>query len=294
MGYPDNKFRPNNTISYAEIVTILARLHPSFIETNKSVFENHWAEDYFEFGRNHNYFEGFNTITVDLPANREVSFEMIYNFLNSTNRIDKNINPQPKPDTKSNIKVINGVSIDEEIFRNKSLELVNNLRKSKGIEALKDDTILRKGAYIRAEEMVPLIEKGLKQSIHLRPDGSLYITAFDYVQNEGDIFINSLAENANVVQINTSSNISIKERSEKIAQDMFNFWVSSELHHSNMVNPNLNLFDIGIAYIPSSSGAIRAVGMQMIGNADEDNIPTLTFDSVEEMEKFFESIGYSY
>lgn len=95
-GYEDGSFRPENKITYEEIITILARLHPKFKESEN--LGEDWSKVYIEFAKEVGILKDIdlNGLYKDF-AIRQKAFELIYNFYHNQKDLifgesdDKNI-----------------------------------------------------------------------------------------------------------------------------------------------------------------------------------------------------------
>lgn len=99
-GYPDGNFKPEGDITYEEIISILARIHPNYtkIETKS----NGWAEGFIKFATENGILEGLKIeSSYKSPAIREKTFEMIYNFINIENNYAKETKSTKPIETKN-------------------------------------------------------------------------------------------------------------------------------------------------------------------------------------------------
>lgn len=99
-GYPDGNFKPEGEITYEEIISILARIHPNYtkIETKS----NGWAEGFINFAAENGILEGIKIKgSYKRPAIREKTFEMIYNFKNIENNHSKEMKSTKPIETKN-------------------------------------------------------------------------------------------------------------------------------------------------------------------------------------------------
>ena len=95
-GYPDGNFRPEGEITYEEIISILARIHPNYrkIETSST----NWAEGFINFAKDNGILDDINIKgSYKSSAIREKTFEMTYNFI-------KFVENQTKSEKVSKIK----------------------------------------------------------------------------------------------------------------------------------------------------------------------------------------------
>lgn len=99
-GYPDGNFKPEGDITYEEIISILARIHPNYtkIETKS----NGWAEGFIKFATENGTLEGLKIeSSYKSSAIREKTFEMIYNFINIENNHVKETKSTKPIETKN-------------------------------------------------------------------------------------------------------------------------------------------------------------------------------------------------
>lgn len=95
-GYEDQSFRPENQITYEEIITILARLHPKFKESFS--LGDDWSKDFINFARENGILRD-----IDLEgaykeiAIRQKAFELIYNLYHSIDQENKIVVENKKP-----------------------------------------------------------------------------------------------------------------------------------------------------------------------------------------------------
>ena len=95
-GYPDGNFRPEGEITYEEMISILARIHPNYRKIEAK--STNWAEGFINFAKDNGILDD---ISIDgsykSPAIREKTFEMTYNFI-------KFVENQTKSEKVSKIK----------------------------------------------------------------------------------------------------------------------------------------------------------------------------------------------
>ncbi len=87
-GDDNGNFRPDDKISYNEILTILSRLNPSF-KDDLSAGSN-WADQYIKFAKNNGYLKDVKVEEKDFAkdATREKTFEIIYNYYHALKPIN--------------------------------------------------------------------------------------------------------------------------------------------------------------------------------------------------------------
>ena len=79
-GYPDGNFRPEGEITYEEIISILARIHPNYRKIEAK--STNWAEGFINFAKDNGILDDINIKeSYKSPAIREKTFEMTYNFI---------------------------------------------------------------------------------------------------------------------------------------------------------------------------------------------------------------------
>ena len=95
-GYPDGNFIPEGEITYEEIISILARIHPNYRKIEAK--STNWAEGFINFAKDNGILDDINIKgSYKSPAIREKTFEMTYNFI-------KFVENQTKSEKVSKIK----------------------------------------------------------------------------------------------------------------------------------------------------------------------------------------------
>lgn len=95
-GYPDGNFRPEGEITYEEMISILARIHPNYRKIEAK--STNWAEGFINFAKDNGILGDINIKgSYKSPAIREKTFEMTYNFI-------KFVENQTKSEKVSKIK----------------------------------------------------------------------------------------------------------------------------------------------------------------------------------------------
>ncbi|WP_276907511.1 bacterial Ig-like domain-containing protein, partial [Peptoniphilus duerdenii] len=95
-GYPDGNFRPEGEITYEEMISILARIHPNYRKIEAK--STNWAEGFINFAKDNGILDDINIEgSYKSPAIREKTFEMTYNFI-------KFVENQTKSEKVSKIK----------------------------------------------------------------------------------------------------------------------------------------------------------------------------------------------
>ena len=83
-GYPDGNFKPEGEITYEEVISILARIHPNY--TKIEAKSKDWAEGFIKFAVENGILDDIKIVgSYKSHAIREKTFEMIYNFKNIEN-----------------------------------------------------------------------------------------------------------------------------------------------------------------------------------------------------------------
>lgn len=120
-------------------------------------------------------------------------------------------------------------SYNYQLFEDTILEKTNELRRSKGVQPLKKNNELTKGATIRSFE-------SHQQFAHYRPDGSYFLHVFaDYNIPYKFTYIGE-----NLAMGSTRSN------EIETAEQIFLMWQRSQGHYENMIHPDFD--EIGIGY----------------------------------------------
>lgn len=84
-GYPDKTFRPDNKITYDEVITIVTRMFASKEEIDDLKI---WPTDFIVYAKDKGILENVNYRANSFQANRGDSFLMLYNALTDTSNID--------------------------------------------------------------------------------------------------------------------------------------------------------------------------------------------------------------
>lgn len=106
-GYPDGNFKPEGEITYEEVISILARIHPNY--TKIEAKSNGWAEGFINFAAENGILEELKIeSSYKSPAIREKTFEMIYNFKNIENNHAKETKSTKPIETKNDYFGWNG------------------------------------------------------------------------------------------------------------------------------------------------------------------------------------------
>ena len=120
------------------------------------------------------------------------------------------------------------IVLDQQVFSQELLKLVNELRVSVGVHKLTYDNTLQKGTNTRAREV-------LDSFSHTRPNGSHFITAFGY-----SLPNYYLGENIAYNYITEEGNV---ERA--MAKKFFNQYKNSQGHYENMISKSYVTFATG-------------------------------------------------
>ncbi|WP_054251454.1 InlB B-repeat-containing protein [Neofamilia massiliensis] len=101
-GYEDGSFRPDSFITNEEVITIIARLHPDFIEDK--ILGTDWSKQFVDFAGKSNLLDGV-VIGDSLKdyALRRTTFEIFYNYLHELiNRMDRIAKAEREKEKSSN------------------------------------------------------------------------------------------------------------------------------------------------------------------------------------------------
>lgn len=144
-GYPDNTFRPDNTISRAEFTTLLVRAF-QFDLKNGQVFDDtreHWAKDYIAAAYSHGWVNGLSDkiFAPDLPITREQMAFMIV----------KAVDLKPLSDTKA--------FSDADQISDWAKEFVNTAAGHAVISGYPDNTFRPQGNATRAEAVTVIVKR---------------------------------------------------------------------------------------------------------------------------------------
>ena len=109
-GYPDGNFRPEGEITYEEMISILARIHPNYRKIEAK--STNWAEGFINFAKDNGILDDINIKgSYKSPAIREKTFEMIYNFIKyveNQNKSEKVSKAKEEKDVKKENSTWNG------------------------------------------------------------------------------------------------------------------------------------------------------------------------------------------
>ncbi|MFC4803925.1 S-layer homology domain-containing protein [Filifactor villosus] len=217
-GYDNGTFRPEGKITYAEIISVLAALHP---EENKVKASGHWAESAISFARSKNILDGVSLTryNYDESAKRGAVFEMIYNLStvlsSGSNRIKSHVfdGQENKVSTytflgeNGSVVTVEGQVIDLE---EQMLPLINNLREQNGLAPLeKANDDISRYAKLRAAELSFSFSR-------VRPNGQ-----------------NALSDSVFDSYFAFEENIAAGSADSKAA---FNQWANSPSHKSIILN----------------------------------------------------------
>lgn len=117
--------------------------------------------------------------------------------------------------------------------------LINNYRRSKGLNSLRTEATIRKGANVRAQEIVTNFS-------HTRPNGGRGLsTPLDYGY-QGIPYV----ENLGFSSFNTTLDWYVNNGAQRI----FNGWVNSPEHNKNLLNTQTTEGAVGICLTEKSPG----------------------------------------
>ena len=109
-GYPDGNFRPEGEITYEEMISILARIHPNYRKIEAK--STNWVEGFINFAKDNGILDDINIKgSYKSPAIREKTFEMIYNFIKyveNQNKSEKVSKAKEEKDVKKENSTWNG------------------------------------------------------------------------------------------------------------------------------------------------------------------------------------------
>ena len=109
-GYPDGNFRPEGEITYEEMISILARIHPNYRKIEAK--STNWAEGFINFAKDNGILDDINIKgSYKNPAIREKTFEMTYNFIKfveNQNKSEKVSKAKEEKDVKKENSTWNG------------------------------------------------------------------------------------------------------------------------------------------------------------------------------------------
>ena len=180
---------------------------------------------------------------------QEVVYEQVYEdgVLVETREISRVTTRQP-----INKRVQYGLefTINNQLFAQEMLVLVNNLRESVGVSALKYDSTLQTGTDIRAQEIIGTFS-------HTRPDGRHLITAFGYEEPNYYLGENIASNFGQAPWVEDTS----RTFESYMAERFFNQWKDSKGHYDNMVDEGYVTFATSTA----KSGKIKFTSVQIFG-----------------------------
>ena len=141
-------------------------------------------------------------------------------------------------------------TINNQLFAQEMLVLVNNLRESVGVSALKYDSTLQTGTDIRAREVMDVFS-------HTRPDGRHFITAFGYSLPNYYLGENIASNYGQASWVEDTS----RTFESYMAELFFNQWKNSKGHYDNMVHEDYVTFATSTA----KSGKMEFKSVQIFG-----------------------------
>lgn len=127
------------------------------------------------------------------------------------------------------------------------LALINAERADVGVGSLSYDSSLQQGTNVRADEIYDEDSLTVDGVGHVRPDGSDFNTAFEYLPNNGHLLLGeNLAQNW--IDIEGLENVEAGETTiEKVlAKQFFDQYYMSPGHYQNMINDGYVGFSTGV------------------------------------------------
>ncbi|NLY10016.1 MAG: hypothetical protein GXZ11_09070 [Tissierellia bacterium] len=86
VGYPDGTFKPDNSITFAELSAMLVRLDSRWKNVNASNIS--WPQGYINLAQQYGILADIKAPAANTYATRGLAFEMIYNYINKGNNSD--------------------------------------------------------------------------------------------------------------------------------------------------------------------------------------------------------------
>ena len=142
----------------------------------------------------------------------------------------------------------NDFQIDHAVFNQEMLSLVNELRTAVGVDPLAYSETLQHGADLRSADLVEIGGLRVDGEAHVRPDGSDWVNAFDYL----DYGYSSIGENlaSTYISLEDIENVeagNINNSYEKgLAQKIITQYRMSPGHYENMINSDYTNFSTSV------------------------------------------------
>lgn len=85
-GYEDGSFKAEKNISNEELITIITRLDPEFVEKPNN--NSDWSKQFVEFAKDNGLLDDISISNLKDNASRKTAFEIVYNFSKENNKIE--------------------------------------------------------------------------------------------------------------------------------------------------------------------------------------------------------------
>ena len=163
-------------------------------------------------------------------------------------QVDGNVNEGETSEAPED-KEIDFSKVDTALFNQEMLKYVNRERASVGVDALSYNNTLQRGTSIRADELLSEDSLYVGGKGHTRPDGTSFRTAFEYLGNDGELFLGeNLAQNW--IDIEGIENVEAgKTTIEKVlAKQFFDQYSRSQGHYENMIHDQYSGFATDVRF----------------------------------------------
>lgn len=271
-GYPDNTFKPEKNITNAEIMKILVVMAKPGL-TPQAVGAATWPSSWVAWSDEMGIIgagSGLGHLNPNAPAKRGDVFTMIYNAAASTVGPGEPVNFQPvpksvttpgaalrKPLPKNYITAFNsGSYFDHRAFQQEFLRIMNMDRSVNGLPPLQWAEDLTRGTVQRSQELADYGSVMVNGRGHVRLDGRLWDTAFDYLQPQFQRA--DRGENLLGIPFYQSKNTMVVECKLLLSDPYFMArycyaqWWSSPGHRANMMDPNYRYANVQVRVSPKS------------------------------------------
>lgn len=271
-GYPDNTFKPEKNITNAEIMKILVVMAKPGL-TPQAVGAATWPSSWVAWSDEMGIIgagSGLGHLNPNAPAKRGDVFTMIYNAAASTVGPGEPVNFQPvpksvtppgaalrKPLPKNYIAAFNsGSYFDHRAFQQEFLRIMNMDRSANGLPPLQWAEDLTPGTVQRSQELADYGSVRVNGRGHVRLDGRLWDTAFDYLQPQFQTV--ARGENLLGIPFYQSKNTMVVECKLLLSDPYFMArycyaqWWSSPGHRANMMDPNYRYANVQVRVSPKS------------------------------------------
>lgn len=271
-GYPDNTFKPEKNITNAEIMKILVVMAKPGL-TPQAVGAATWPSSWIAWSDEMGIIgagSGLGNLNSIAPAKRGDVFTMIYNAAASTVGPGEPVNFQPvpksmttpgaalrKPLPKNYIAAFNsGSYFDHRAFQQEFLRIMNMDRSVNGLPPLQWAEDLTAGTVQRSQELADYGSVMVNGQGHVRLDGRLWDTAFDYLQPQFQRA--ARGENLLAMPFYQNKNTMVVECKLLLSDPFFMArycyaqWWSSPGHRANMMDPNYRYANVQVRVSPKS------------------------------------------